>query len=415
MKYKGVTLIASVIGLCSIGFSDDEEAKGVDALKSEVSSLVAQNKELLSALNAQVKLIEEQQSLIEDLSERIEAVEATHSEIGNDLSSITDIETLELESDSVDRGNGSSIHFGGWAGFVYSDSDRDGARPGFDAHPLYLYVNAKPSENWQFFGEIEVEHLFKSSSSGTKGDLKVERLYLEHEFENSSRVRAGKYFLPFGYWYRTHWHFLTETLSRPFSFNNSYVPRQQVGIEYLDSMTIGDSQLNYYGWVGNGPDVFGTNKRTESDFSAGGAIFLERMLPSGALIGGTFAVHQQKVNYDSEFNAVIGGKFSSKRFELRGEYYRHDREINQDLESGYVSLKLKTSDAFGFVFRHDFGDDKKMSKEPLGETTRGDSVGFMWQPVPHLLFKGEYRLIDLNSESTMSDFNDWNLFSAIKF
>ena len=37
--------------------------------------------------------------------------------------------------------------------------------------------------------------------------------------------------LPFGYWFRLHWHFLTETLSRPISFNNAYTPKFQVGLE----------------------------------------------------------------------------------------------------------------------------------------------------------------------------------------
>ncbi len=414
--------ITAFLILASFGELYAAEESSVEEMRQEISTLSEQNVQLIAALQEQLALFKTQQATIEGLANRVAELESgapVEAELSEEEVFAQELAEMEAAAaaDSVQMGSSDfkpSISFGGWAGFAYTDDDQSGTKPGFDAHPLYIYAKAQPLENWSFFGELEFEHLFKSSSSGTKGDLKVERLYIEHELENGSRLRAGKFFLPFGYWYRLHWHFLTETLSRPISFNNSYVPKQQVGFEYMNTASLGETQLSYYAWLADGPDVFATNKRTESDFSFGGVVFAERTLDNGVKLGGTIGAHQQKVNFETQRSAVLGGTLSAGAFDLRGEFYHHDLELREDLQSAYLSVQYNTSDTFGFVFRHDFGDDVKTSKDASDPGTTSDSLGFIWRPYPSLLFKGEYRINEFDT-LFKADYDSWNLFSAIKF
>ncbi|MCH6257570.1 hypothetical protein MLD52_13495 [Puniceicoccaceae bacterium K14] len=421
-KYKLVTLLALLQCVIVTAYPNEERQSD---LEEKISELSAKNEALMLALQEQMELFQAQQNELENLSKRVAKIEPdsdpsiTHEILNTENSAnMTGMEAFEAsfgQMTETEEKFKPSIDFGGWLGFVYSDDSRDSTNSGFDAHPLYLYSEAHPAERWDVFAEIEIEHIFQSNSSGTKGDLKVERLYLQHELADSSKIRMGKFFLPFGYWYNLHWHFLTETLSRPISFNNSYVPKQQVGIEYMNTLTVNDIGIKYFAWLADGPDLFATNKRTESDFSFGAAIFAEKQISSEAKLGATLAFHQQKEDFDTQRNAVLGMDFTNKRLELRSEYYYHQREIDQDLESGYISLKLKTSDTFGFVFRHDFGDDRKTSGETLDASTTSNSFGFMWRPQPHLLFKSEFRINDFKSEDSKDNYNSWNVFSAVKF
>ncbi|EDY82509.1 hypothetical protein VDG1235_2132 [Verrucomicrobiia bacterium DG1235] len=415
------TILACLLAHASAQAQENDTSLAL--LSEEVAVLSRQNAELIAALKDRLARYESQQATVNSLAQRVaelenaQTIEAPESPaeptLETQIASLETASLLELaEQDSLEHEP--NISFGGWAGFVFADDDRDGTKPYFDAHPLYLYTKAEPAENWTFFGELEFEHLFKSSSSGTKGDLKIERLYLEHQLADSGKIRAGKFFIPFGYWYRLHWHFLTETLSRPISFNNAYVPRQQVGIEYLNTASLGDAHLSYYAWLGDGPDISGTNKRSESDFSLGAAIFAETHFGEHLAAGASLAVHQQKVNFETQRNYVLGGKLSSGPIDLRGEIYHHERELSDNLDTAYLSAQFNASDTFGFVYRYDFGDDLKSSKDPLSPDADTSSIGFIWRPQPYLLFKGEYRFNEFESATT-EDFNNWNLFSAIKF
>lgn len=319
---------------------------------------------------------------------------------------------------------GDGIKIGGWAGFAYTDNDKDGSVAGFDAHPWYLNFQGTPTEDYQFFGEIEFEHVFevKGASSGAQGsgELKVERLYLERNLGAAHNFRAGKFFMPFGYWYRLHWHFLTETLSRPYSFNAGSTPRQQIGLQYFGRRSVGGNQVKYYAWVGNGPDVFGANNRTTDGVGYGGSLYVEHRIGNSPkrYLGGTVAYHGQQVGMETaseeQRNLVGGANVSWDRVEVRSEWYRHTRETSADVSNWYAMATAWLLPRAGLTWRMDGGDDPKGAGSAVDTEATSHSFGAIWRPEARVLVKAEYRMNDF-SDPSVSDFAEWNSFFALSY
>jgi hypothetical protein len=314
------------------------------------------------------------------------------------------------------------VEITGWAGFIYAGDDRGATKAGFDAHPLYLAVRSEPAEDWAFFAEIEAEHLFKfegGAETEGAGELKMERLYIERRFKNH-RIRFGKFFLPFGYWYGWHWHFLTETLSRPISFDNGYAPKFQVGIEFQGKVFRKRTELNYTAWVTDGPDQYGTDSRSMEPFGFGGALFVDHYFGAGRRdrIGLTLSHHRQTAVYGAseeyQHNTVVGARARRGRLEARGEVYWHERERSRDTETWYLSGSIWVTRRAAVTYRIDRGDDLKRTIAGGSRDATSQSFGFFWRPIPVVLVKGEYRMNSFESAG-VTDYNEWNMFLAIKF
>jgi len=320
-----------------------------------------------------------------------------------------------------------NVKIGGWAGFTYSDNAKVNNIGGFDAHPWYLYFTAEPAEGYKFLGEFEAEHAFRISKAGDeKGAFLIERLYIERNFTKAHNLRLGKFFMPFGYWYRLHWNFLTETLTRPLTFDNSYAPRSQVGVQYFGQIYVENTSIIYYSWIGNGIDQFGTDSREVESLAFGGSIFLEHLFNSEKekSIGTTIGYHNQAVkngeNIDGsvkemfQSNLVLGAKFHYDFLELRSEYYYHDRGGDSELYSWYATANVELFEGFFVTTRFEKGDDQeKINGDEISISSQHKSYGLIWRPRAVVLIKCEYRFNDYND--VIDDFNEWNIFFALKF
>lgn len=373
----------------------------------------------VSAESERDKVVEQLMKRVEELESRLKELDAQPDRTSQGGAVIEEVGGDPSDAAGfLDLGGTQSSYMPeiwGWFGIAYTDDDRPGTKATIDAHPLYVSLSGEPIQNIRYLAEIEAEHVFQIKGSGTKGELKLERLYMEYEFMDSHRIRGGKFFTPFGYWYQLHWHFLTETLSRPISFNNQYVPRHNVGAQYLGRSFLGDkTSLEYNLWFGDGPDVFGTDKRTESDFSLGGSLFTTYQLNNSITLGNTIGYYQQEAAFDDQRNYVVGVKAEHARLELRAELYHHDRTTMDDLTTWYGAATAFVHPRLGLTYRLDSGDDIKLSKSTVDPRTISQSIGFVWRPYAQLLVKGEYRLNDFGPVAT-GNFNQWNLFTALKF
>lgn len=317
-----------------------------------------------------------------------------------------------------------TVTVGGWGGVVLADDDRPNVKPGFDIYAWYLYIQAHPADGYTFFGEVEFEHGPELSADTLAGKLVLERLYMERNFSTANNIRVGKFFLPFGYWYLSHWSFLSETYSYPYSFENNWVPRFQAGVQYFGRAFRGESSLNYYAWVGNGPDLYGTNSRSVEEPGWGGSVFAEHRFDGryDRNLGFVVGIHGQTVQLvtqqkESQFNTVFGVKGRYGRVEVRGETYMHYRQHHPDYSSNYLNgLFWLVNDKFGLNVRHDMGDNLELTQSwtSASHEARSTSFGFVWRPEAVVLIKGEYR-VNKFEKGIVAPYNQWNLFFGMKF
>ena len=238
--------------------------------------------------------------------------------------------------------------------------------------------------------------------------------------------------MPFGYWYRLHWNFLTESLSRPLTFSNSYAPRSQIGAQYFGQIFIENTSLIYYTWLSDGTDQFGTNDRETESLAFGGSLFVEHAMNSDQdkIIGATIGYHQQAVangwNSDGsvrelfQSNTVFGMKFNYKILEVRSEFYNHDRGENNNLYSWYATTNVELLEGFSATTRFEKGEDQVTNSfsELMTVPSQHKSFGLVWRPRAVVLIKCEYRINDYRDNSSneiTEDFNEWNIFFALKF
>ena len=324
---------------------------------------------------------------------------------------------------SVSPVSAGEVTVGGWAGVVLTDNDKDGSLPYFDAHPWYIYVKAEPVDGWRFFGEVEAEHIFKfEAGKEGSGEFKLERLYIEHNLNTKHNLRAGKMFMPFGYWYQLHWHFLTETLSRPIAFNNAYVPRQNVGLQYFGKVYRGDMSVDYNLWIGNGPDVFGTDERTIDTFGSGGSFFASRKLGGSysRTIGLAGGYHAQTVRRtgdlirENQENIVAAMECRFDGFETRFEHYWHTFTGREDLRSWYANGMYWFVSEMAVNFRYEQGDDLKGTGDDLRPEATVKSFALVYRPEAAILIKAEYRINHFENPADKG-FNEWNVYLAMKY
>lgn len=290
------------------------------------------------------------------------------------------------------------VTLGGWVGALVAGDTRPGSKPGLDVHPWYLFIQAEPVEDLRVFGELEMEHLFQFVAGAPgAGEIKLERLYLEKGFSTAHNVRVGKTFTPFGYWYRLHWAFLTETVSRPFSMDNAYVPRAQVGVQYWGRWFAGNTELAYYAWVSNGPDIFNTDKRTVIEPGFGASVFATHSVGGrdDLTVGATVGYHTQWVPGTDgtvrQDNLVGGLEAKLVRVDLRGEFYWHRTTAGSQRHTLYGTAAGWVLPQLAATYRFDWGNDARRTKDAASERAWAHSFGVLWRPHAAVVARVEAR------------------------
>lgn len=296
------------------------------------------------------------------------------------------------------------VTLGGWAGVELNASSKEGSKPGFDVHPWYFYVQADPMDDLHFFGELEAEHLFQFAAGEVgAGELFIERLYVEKEFSTAHHLRLGKTFTPFGYWYWLHWGFLVETVSKPFSFDNAYVPKAQVGAQYWGRAYSGNLSLTYFAWLTNGPDQFGTDARSVVHPGLGASFFATYAFDGreDLTLGLSGASHTQWVDTGTRIvrqdNAVGGLEAKLKRVDVRGEFYWHHTSAGELRNSLYGTVVGWVLPELGAVYRFDWGEDAKHTAGAPSERAWAHSLGLLWRPNGFVVAKLEGRFSQFHS------------------
>jgi hypothetical protein len=133
------------------------------------------------------KIIQQQQATIKQLQTQI-----------NGTTEVVEQQTqaIEVISDNIDNTttqSQSKYKFGGYGEVHYGNTDKGNS---IDAHRFVLFNGYDFNDKTRFYSELEVEHAF--SGNGGPGEVEVEQAFIEHKFNDKTKMTAGVSLVPVG-------------------------------------------------------------------------------------------------------------------------------------------------------------------------------------------------------------------------
>ena len=183
-----------------------------------LSNYVASAALLLSAASAgaeaaaETPTVEEMWKLIQQQQREIETLKVDAAKRDNQFLVVE--ERLDDTADAVVQvaemapavGNsGGNTTLGGYGEMHYNnleDQNSDGEKTELDFHRFVLYLGHEFNESTRFFSELELEHSL--SGDGKPGEVELEQAYVEHDYLDNHRVKAGLFLMPVGIINETH-------------------------------------------------------------------------------------------------------------------------------------------------------------------------------------------------------------------
>lgn len=159
------------------------------------------------------EIIQQQQEQIERQQQEMETLKSEAGQRDEKLD-VTE-QRLEQTADAVDRvaaGDGdrwfNKTTLGGYAELHYNnwnnkgDSGSAGDKKEIDFHRFVLYVGHEFNDRTRFYSELELEHAI--AGEGQKGEIELEQAYVEHDYLDRHRFKAGLFLIPVGILNETH-------------------------------------------------------------------------------------------------------------------------------------------------------------------------------------------------------------------
>lgn len=249
--------------------------------------------------------------------------------------------------------NAKGLQMYGYLDTEYSNTSAKGAaneHGTFDLHRLYFGAYGKVHGNWYARAEMEWEHGFSSTSTGTTGKAEIDRAFLEHRGEHGT-LAIGQVFSPFGFWSPVHQAIFQYTAISPLQFGNLFSETQN-GITYYGRGEDFDFNLGLY----NGSGA----REGQADDNDNKAIlvgFEKRNFLRGR-IGFDFLTQRDGTNANQKEKMFV---FSldqdlGNHFNLWAEYFFENSDKVGGLghnDSYYLDLRYDISDKLSTTLRYD--------------------------------------------------------------
>lgn len=150
----------------------------------------------LKALEARLNAVEaENQTLKSQLKTTEQHVAATSEQLEKAATAASPAQAAWAESTRI----------GGYGELHFNKLDGEGGaadKDELDLHRFVLFLGHRFNERMRFFSELEVEHSI--AGEGKKGEIELEQAYLEFDFNDSQRAKAGVFLVPVGIINETH-------------------------------------------------------------------------------------------------------------------------------------------------------------------------------------------------------------------
>ena len=83
-------------------------------------------------------------------------------------------------------------------------NDNGGDKDELDLHRFVLFLGHDFSDTTRAFAEVEIEHALVKGDGDSDGEVEIEQAYIEHDFTDTTRMKAGLFLLPVGLLNLTH-------------------------------------------------------------------------------------------------------------------------------------------------------------------------------------------------------------------
>lgn len=99
----------------------------------------------------------------------------------------------------------SKTSIGGYGELHYNNHSSDNSADSkneFDLHRFVLFAGHQYNDKLRFFSEFEIEH--SVAGEGQSGEVEVEQAYVEYDYADNHRAKAGVFLIPVGMLNETH-------------------------------------------------------------------------------------------------------------------------------------------------------------------------------------------------------------------
>ncbi|MDP1519577.1 porin [Porticoccus litoralis] len=180
--YKKTLLAAAAIGLAST-------AQAAAPSLEEMWELVQKQQAEIAQLKSQLSETEQR---VAQTEEKTEATFAAVEEV-----SAGPVAKLAEWAEKTTIGGYGEVHYNN----LTSDNS-DNSKDEFDLHRFVLFFGHQFNDDLRFFSELEVEH--NVAGEGKNGEVEIEQAYIEYDYAQHHRAKAGVFLMPVGIINETH-------------------------------------------------------------------------------------------------------------------------------------------------------------------------------------------------------------------
>lgn len=155
----------------------------------EMWALVQQQQAEIAQLKSQLNATEQR---VTETEEKTEATFAAVEEV-----TTGPVSKLAEWADKTSVGGYGEMHYNN----LTSDNS-SGSKDEFDLHRFVLFFGHQFNDKLRMYSELEVEH--NVAGEGKKGEVEVEQAYIEYDYAQNHRAKAGVFLMPVGIINETH-------------------------------------------------------------------------------------------------------------------------------------------------------------------------------------------------------------------
>ncbi len=355
------------------------------------------------------RIIQQQQATIEQLKSQINS---TSQKIVKQQEKVEQTaQVIEVISDSIDNSTTqqeSKYKFGGYGELHYGNTDKGNT---IDFHRFVLFNGYQFNESTRFYSELEIEHAL--SGNGKPGEVEVEQAFIEHRFNQNSKMTAGVSLLPVGILNETHEPNTFYGVERN-NVEKNIIPATWwsagLGFSQEVSNTLG---LDIY--VGDGLNVptsgskaflirSGRQKVAKATANDGSVTGRVRFNPLNNLQLNATLMYQQDITQGAlGISAMLfeaNAQYTTNGFTLKALYaaWNLDDQVNaiaagREEQSGYFiepSYRFGSSNQYGIFARYANWDNNAGNDNVDTDITQID-LGFNYWLTPRVVFKADYQ------------------------
>jgi hypothetical protein len=152
-------------------------------------------------------IIQQQQAEIARLKEQVAAADEEIKETGVRVDATASmVEEGLVGRQSLASSWAERTQIGSYAEMHYNNLDNQngdgGDKDELDFHRFVFFLSHEFSDTTRMFSEVELEHSI--AGEGQDGEFELEQAYIEHDLNNTTRLKAGLFLVPVGILNQTH-------------------------------------------------------------------------------------------------------------------------------------------------------------------------------------------------------------------